>query len=84
VRTRLSGQVPPPFHYRDKGNVATIGRAAAVAEIKGVRLSGFIAWLTWLMIHLFYLVGFQNRILVFIRWFGSFITRGRGARLITR
>ena len=84
VRTRLSGQVPPPFHYRDKGNVATIGRAAAVADIKGVRLSGFIAWLTWLMIHLFYLVGFQNRILVFIRWFGSFITRGRGARLITR
>jgi NADH dehydrogenase len=83
VRARLRGMHTPPFRYRDKGNLATIGRAAAVADIKGVRLSGFIAWATWLVVHLWYLVGFQNRILVFIRWFFSFTTRGRGARLIT-
>jgi NADH dehydrogenase len=83
IRRRLRGDAPKPFHYIDKGNLATIGRAAAVADIKGIKLSGFIAWLTWLMIHLWYLVGFQNRILVFIRWGFSFVTRGRGARLIT-
>jgi NADH dehydrogenase len=82
VRARLQGGVAPPFRYRDKGNLATIGRASAVADIKGVRLSGFIAWVTWLVVHLFYLVGFQNRLLVFIRWSFSFVTRGRGARLI--
>jgi NADH dehydrogenase len=84
VRERLRGQASEPFRYRDKGNLATIGRAAAVADIKGVQLSGFVAWLTWLVVHLFYLVGFQNRILVFIRWSVSFATHGRGARLITR
>jgi NADH dehydrogenase len=83
VRTRLRGGQPKPFHYIDKGNLATIGRASAVADIKGVKLSGFIAWFTWLVIHLWYLVGFQNRLLVFIRWGFSFVTRGRGARLIT-
>ena len=83
IRTRLRGGEPKPFRYIDKGNLATIGRAAAVADIKGVKLSGFIAWFTWLMIHLWYLVGFQNRLLVFIRWGFSFVTRGRGARLIT-
>jgi NADH dehydrogenase len=83
IRTRLRRRQAKPFHYIDKGNLATIGRAAAVADIKGVKLSGFIAWFTWLVIHLWYLVGFQNRILVFIRWGFSFATRGRGARLIT-
>jgi NADH:ubiquinone reductase (H+-translocating) len=83
VRDRLRGRQTPPFRYRDKGNLATIGRAAAVADIKGVHLSGFLAWVTWLVVHLFYLVGFQNRILVFIRWSVSFATHGRGARLIT-
>jgi NADH dehydrogenase len=82
VRERLRGKTSAPFRYRDKGNLATIGRAAAVADIKGLRLSGFLAWVTWLVVHLFYLVGFQNRILVFIRWFVSFTTHGRGARLI--
>jgi NADH:ubiquinone reductase (H+-translocating) len=82
VRDRLAGRQTPPFHYRDKGNLATIGRNAAVADIKGVKLSGFLAWITWLVVHLFYLVGFQNRILVFIRWAVSFVTRGRGDRLI--
>ncbi len=84
VRARLRGRELAPFHYRDKGNLATIGRAAAVADLHLVRLSGFPAWMTWLLVHLWYLVGFQNRILVFIRWSFSFFTRGRGARLITR
>jgi hypothetical protein len=73
----------PPFRYRDKGNLATIGRAAAVADIKGVKISGFLAWVTWLVVHLFYLVGFQNRLLVVIRWTFAFLTRGRGTRLIS-
>jgi NADH dehydrogenase len=83
IRDRLRGRQPPPFHYRDKGNLATIGRAKAVADIKGLQLSGLLAWLTWLFVHLFYLIGLQNRLLVFIRWTFSFVTRGRGARLIT-
>jgi NADH dehydrogenase len=83
VRARLQGRTASAFRYRDKGNLATIGRAAAVADIKGIRLSGFLAWITWLVVHLFYLVGFQNRLLVLIRWSISFATRGRGARLIT-
>jgi NADH dehydrogenase len=83
VRARLRGEAIRPFHYVDKGNLATIGRAAAVADIKGLHLSGFVAWMTWLLVHLWYLVGFQNRLLVFIRWAFSFATRGRGARLIT-
>jgi NADH dehydrogenase len=83
VLSRLRSRETQPFHYRDKGNLATIGRAAAVADIKGFKLSGFVAWVVWLTVHLFYLVGFQNRILVFIRWSVSFFTRGRGARLIT-
>jgi NADH:quinone reductase (non-electrogenic) len=83
VRERLRRRSTPPFRYRDKGNLATIGRASAVADIKGLRLSGFVAWVTWLVVHLFYLIGFQNRLLVMIRWAFSFLTRGRGARLIT-
>jgi NADH dehydrogenase len=83
VRGRLGSQTTPPFHYRDKGNLATIGRGAAVADINHIRLSGFLAWITWLCVHLFYLVGFENRILVFTRWAFSFATHGRGARLIT-
>ena len=83
IRDRLAGRATKPFHYRDKGNLATIGRNAAVADIKGVKLSGFLAWITWLVVHLFYLVGFQNRILVFIRWAVSFVTRGRGDRIIS-
>jgi NADH dehydrogenase len=84
VGARLKGRTAKPFRYRDKGNLATIGRAAAVADLKGLRLSGFLAWMTWLLVHLFYLVGSQNRLLVVIRWSISFATRGRGTRLITR
>jgi len=83
VRNRLRGRESPPFRYRDKGNLATIGRGAAVADIRGLRLSGLPAWTIWLFVHLWYLVGFRNRILVFTEWALSFFTRGRGARLIT-
>jgi NADH:ubiquinone reductase (H+-translocating) len=83
VRARLSGRGAPPFRYRDKGNLATIGRARAVADLHAIRLSGLLAWATWLVVHLWYLIGFQNRLLVFIRWAFSFFTRGRGARLIS-
>ncbi len=82
IRARLDGGPTPQFHYRDKGNLATIGRSSAVADVKGVHLSGLVAWIAWLTIHLFYLIGFQNRLLVLLRWFVSFVTRGRGARLI--
>jgi NADH:quinone reductase (non-electrogenic) len=79
---RLAGGQARPFRYVDKGNLATIGRSQAVADVKGLHLSGFPAWVTWLVVHLFYLIGFQNRMLVLLRWTFSFFTRGRGARTI--
>jgi NADH dehydrogenase len=72
-----------PFRYRDKGTLATIGRAAAVADLGKLHLSGFPAWITWLFVHLMYLVGFRNRVLVFIEWAWAYITYQRSARLIT-
>jgi EmrB/QacA subfamily drug resistance transporter len=83
VRDRLHGRAAGRFRYNDKGNLATIGRARAVAEIKPIRVGGFLAWITWLTVHLWYLIGFENRLLVLIRWAFSFISHGRGARLIT-
>jgi NADH:quinone reductase (non-electrogenic) len=71
------------FHYWDKGSLATIGRAAAVAEFGKIHISGFLAWLSWLFVHIFFLIGFRNRILVFIQWAWSYVTYERGARLIT-
>ena len=82
IRDRLRGRSSEPFHYVDKGNLATIGRSKAVADIKGIRLAGFPAWAIWLAVHIFYLIGFQNRLLVLLRWTISFVTRGRGSRLI--
>ncbi|HEX3268973.1 MAG TPA: NAD(P)/FAD-dependent oxidoreductase [Gaiellaceae bacterium] len=82
IRGRLRDRAPGQFRYVDKGNLATIGRSKAVADVKGVRLAGFVAWVLWLLVHLFYLIGFQNRLLVILRWTISFLTRGRGARLI--
>jgi NADH dehydrogenase len=73
----------PAFHYWDKGSLATIGRAAAVAEFGRIHISGFIAWLSWLFVHIFFLIGFRNRLLVFIQWAWSYVTYERGARLIT-
>lgn len=83
VRKRLEGGTLPPFHYRDKGSLATIGRAAAVADFGRIRFGGFFAWLAWLFIHLLYLVEFDNRLLVLTEWTYNYITRNRGARLIT-
>jgi NADH dehydrogenase len=84
VRDRLRASDTKPFKYKDKGNLATIGRARAVAELPpGIRATGFLAWVLWLGIHLFYLIGFQNRLLVLLRWGFSFLTHGRGTRLIT-
>ncbi len=73
----------PPFHYHDKGTLATIGRAAAVAQFGQIHISGFAAWLAWLFIHISFLIGFQNRLLVLIQWAWSYFTYERGARLIT-
>jgi NADH dehydrogenase len=72
-----------PFHYWDKGSLATIGRAAAVAQFGRIHISGFIAWLAWLFVHILFLIGFRNRLLVFIQWAWSYVTYERGARLIT-
>jgi NADH dehydrogenase len=84
VTRRLRGKADPrPFRYRDKGNLATIGRLRAVGNVGRLRLGGFTAWVAWLAVHLYYLTGLQNRLHVFIRWTASFVTRGRGARLIT-
>ena len=73
----------PVFQYWDKGSLATIGRAAAVAQFGKLHISGFIAWLSWLFIHILFLIGFRNRLLVFIQWAWSYVTYERGARLIT-
>jgi NADH:ubiquinone reductase (H+-translocating) len=84
VEARLRDQDIRPFHYIDKGNLATIGRGSAVADIWHLHISGFLAWLIWVVVHLWYLVGFTNRVIVFIRWSFSFFTHGRGGRLITQ
>ena len=68
----------------NKGDLATIGRSRAVAVIKGVKLSGFPAWVIWLVVHITYLIGFENRLIVLLRWAVSYVTRNRGARLIGR
>ena len=78
-----NSEARPKFHYWDKGSLATIGRAAAVAEFGKLHISGFIAWLAWLFIHILFLIGFRNRLLVFIQWAWSYVTYERGARLIT-
>ena len=71
------------FHYHDKGSLATIGRAAGVAQFPGFSLSGYFAWLAWLFVHIFFLIGFRNRLIVMIQWAWSYLTYERGARLIT-
>jgi NADH:ubiquinone reductase (H+-translocating) len=83
VRARLTGGTAGAFHYLDKGNMATIGRLRAVADLRGLKLWGFPAWVIWLVIHLWYLIGFQNRLIVFMRWVWAFVSHGRGGRLIT-
>ena len=84
IRARLEGKKDlPPFHYFDKGDIAVIGRAAAVANVFGMHFWGLPAWLIWLFIHLMYIVEFQNRVLVFVQWGFEYLTFSRGARLIT-
>jgi NADH dehydrogenase len=80
---RIENRTVQPFRYRDKGIMATIGRSRAVAQVKSLRLSGFIAWLIWLAVHIWYLIGFRNRLMVLINWFWNYVTYKRGARLIT-
>ncbi len=83
IQRRLRGETLPPFRYFDKGSLAVIGRASAVADIRGLHISGLLAWFTWLFVHLMYLVEFSNRVLVFIQWGFLYLTYSRGARLIT-
>jgi NADH dehydrogenase len=85
-RTSPGQPEPSPrvaFHYRDKGSLATIGRAAAVAQFGKIHISGFVAWLAWLFVHILFLIGFRNRLLVLVQWAWSYFTYERGARLIT-
>jgi NADH dehydrogenase len=83
IRRRLLGQTMPAFRYRDYGSMATIGRAAAVADLSWIRISGYVAWLTWLLVHLVNLVEYENRVLVLVQWAWNYVTRNRSARLIT-
>jgi len=83
VDRALRGLPYQPFHYVDRGSMATIGRSAGVAQIARVRLSGFVAWLAWLVIHIYFLIGFRNRLVVLVNWAWSYFTYQRGARLIT-
>lgn len=83
IRRLIAGKPTEPFIYKDKGNLATIGRNRAIADIRGFRLAGFGAWLVWLWIHIFFLIGFQNRLRVALQWAWSYLRFDRGARLIT-
>jgi len=83
IGRELKGQPRQPFHYKDLGSLATIGRAAAVADVFGLHLSGLIAWLVWLFIHILWLIGFRNRLLVMVNWSWAYFASQRGPRLIT-
>ncbi len=84
VANRIRGRTSKLFRYRNKGNLATIGRSAGIADFGWIRFAGFPAWLAWLGIHIFFLIGFQNRLLVMIQWTWNYVTRNRSARLIVR
>ncbi|MHB8380764.1 MAG: NAD(P)/FAD-dependent oxidoreductase [Candidatus Binataceae bacterium] len=83
IARAIRGEPPIAFRYRDKGTLATIGRAAAVADLGRLHLHGFIAWMAWLLVHIFYLIGFRNRFLVISEWAWVYLWNDRGARLIT-
>jgi len=83
IAAQVAGRSTKPYRYFHKGQLATIGRSAAVADLRIVRFSGFFAWLTWLFVHLLYLVEFEHRLLVLVQWAWNYFTRNRGARLIT-
>jgi NADH dehydrogenase len=79
----IAGKATEAFHYVDKGNLATIGKAAAVADFGFLRISGFVAWLLWIVVHILFLIGFRNRVIVLFEWAWAYFTSQRGARLIT-
>jgi NADH dehydrogenase len=83
IERSIAGQPLRAFHYHDKGTLATIGRAAGVGDLGRIHLSGFVAWFAWLAIHIFFLIGFRNRLLVLLQWAWAYVTYQRGARLIT-
>jgi NADH:quinone reductase (non-electrogenic) len=83
IAGRIAGIRAPPFRYRDKGALATIGRSSAIADFGRVRLTGWVAWVLWSIVHIFFLIGFRNRVSVFLNWVWAWLTYGRGARLIT-
>jgi NADH dehydrogenase len=83
IRSDLAGRPRKPFHYWDKGQLAVIGRGQAVADIWKLHFGGFVAWLAWIFVHIFFLIGFRNRVMVLLEWAWSYITYSRGARLIT-
>jgi NADH dehydrogenase len=82
IRTRLSGRTAPAFRYRDYGNLATVGRRAAVVDLRGLRFSGFLAWVFWLTAHVFFLIGFRNRLVVLLDWAVAYWTYQRNARIV--
>jgi NADH dehydrogenase len=83
IAARIAGRSLPPFHYRNQGILATIGRRAAVVELGPIRLKGFIGWLFWSVVHIYFLIGLRNRFIVAVTWMWGYITFQRGARLIT-
>jgi NADH dehydrogenase len=83
LAARLAGRTPPPFRYRNVGNLATIGRREAVVDFGWLRLTGRLAWLVWSGAHIYFLIGFRNRLVVASEWLWSYLTYQRGARLIT-
>jgi NADH dehydrogenase len=84
IRAEIGGKPRAPFVYRDKGQLAVIGRGRAVADIGRVRYSGMLAWLIWVFVHIFFLIGFRNRVIVLFEWAWAYFTYQRGARLITK
>jgi NADH dehydrogenase len=83
IRRAIRGQAQTPFHYRDYGTMATIGRNAAVGDVFGMHISGVFGWLFWIFLHIFWLIGFRNRIVVMTEWAWSYFTQQRRVRLIT-
>jgi NADH dehydrogenase len=84
IKQRVTtGGPEQPFHYLDKGNLATVGRSYAIVDLKGFRLTGLLAWIIWLVVHIYYLIGFRNRLVTLFQWAWTYFTYNRGARLIT-
>jgi NADH dehydrogenase len=83
IRRAIEGQPPEPFRYRDYGIMATIGRGSAIGDIFGLKISGFFAWLFWIFLHIFWLIGFRNRFVVMTEWAWAYFSLQRRVRLIT-